>query len=689
MAGALEAVRAALRQRAGALFASGYEYPGRYNRWDIGFAEPPLELVARGRAFSFRARSEAGEVLLEIFRGWLAGHPHLDDLQPSPRELAGRLRPMDRFFPEEERSRQPSVFSVLRAVLQGLRHPEEDTLGFYGAFGYDLVFQFEPVRLKRERGAALDAWLFFPDRFTLVDRRLERAFEVSYEFSKGGRGTRGLARASAPCSTLHPKSAPGVADHRGQEYAAKVRTVQEGCKRGDYFEVVLSQTFNLPFQGDAFDVFDRIQRTNPSPYEFLINLGGEQLTGASPEMFVRVEGRRVETCPISGTVARGSGPMEDADRIVELLSSTKEEAELTMCTDVDRNDKSRVCVPGSVKVLGRRLIEMYSRVIHTVDHVEGQLREDRDGLDAFLAHMWACTLTGSPKAAAMQAIEDLENSPRGWYGGAVGAIKCNGDINTGITIRTVRLKDGVASVRVGATLLAMSDPDREQRETELKAEAFLRAVTGEAIAAPPAAAETLREGQGRRVLFVDHQDSFVHTLAGYVRFTGAEVLTVRSGFPEDEIFASFRPDLVFLSPGPFTPGHFGLPDLIRRVKARGLPIFGVCLGLQGMVEAEGGVLGVLETPQHGVRADIRHDGRGIFEGLPNPFLASRYHSLYAIEAKLPACFEVAARSADNVIMAVRHRSYPMAGVQFHPESIHALRGAVGLMLVQRVMKLLR
>src|SRR6202041_3877640 len=133
-------------------------------------------------------------------------------------------------------------------------------------------------------------------------------------------------------------------------------------------------------------------------------------------MFVRVEGRRVETCPIAGTARRTGDPLRDADNIRALLSSTKEESELTMCSDVDRNDKSRVCEPGSVKVIARRLIESYAGLFHTVDHVEGILEDGFDSLDAFLSHMWAVTLVGAPKKAASVAIESLEKKARGWYG---------------------------------------------------------------------------------------------------------------------------------------------------------------------------------------------------------------------------------------------------------------------------------
>src|SRR5690606_29257481 len=237
-------------------------------------------------------------------------------------------------------------------------------------------------------------------------------------------------------------------------------------KQGDLFELVLSQTFRLPCPRSPATIFRTLQEHNPAPYALLINLGNaEYLAGASPEMYVRVEGKRVETCPISGTIPRGSDPVEDAQRIRELLESAKDESELTMCTDVDRNDKSRICEPGSVKVLGRRQIELYSRLIHTVDHVEGVLRDGFDALDAFLSHTWAVTVTGAPKPAAIAQVEAKEKSPRAWYGGAVGKVGFDGNLNTGLTLRTVRLLDGMAEVRAGATLLFDSTPEAEELET--------------------------------------------------------------------------------------------------------------------------------------------------------------------------------------------------------------------------------
>ena len=257
--------------------------------------------------------------------------------------------------------------------------------------------------------------------------------------------------------------------------------------------MVPSHVFHAPCASPAA-FFERLRLRNPAPYEFFLNLGaGEYLVGASPEMYVRVTGDRVETCPIAGTIARGDDPLGDAEAIRALLTSPKEESELTMCTDVDRNDKSRICVPGSIKVIGRRQIELYSRLIHTVDHIEGRLRPEFDALDAFLTHMWAVTVTGAPKAWAMQFIEDHEADPRRWYGGAVGMIGFDGGMNTGLTLRTAHIRDGVAAVRTGATLLFDSDPQAEERETRLKARALLETL---AEAGRPDAVPAGRPGPG-------------------------------------------------------------------------------------------------------------------------------------------------------------------------------------------------
>ena len=517
-----------------------------------------------------------------------------------------------------------------------------------------------------------------------MDHERQRIERFTWEFERDAVTTRGLAR-SGECIPAAPRREPSSieSDHTPEEYMANVEVVREGMRRGDYYEVVLSQKFRTAFSGKASELFDRVQRATPSPYEFLVQFGDEQLVGASPEMFVRVTGDRVETCPIAGTTRRSGDPMVDEKSIRDLLNSAKEESELTMCTDVDRNDKSRVCKPGTVKVIGRRLIESYVTLFHTVDHVEGFLADGFDSLDAFLSHMWAVTLTGAPKKAASVAIEGLEKSARGWYGGAVGMLKLNGDMNTGILIRTTYLKDGYASYRAGATLLYDSVPASEEAETRLKAEGFFRLLGDKARTAPVQEEKPLLK---LKLLLVDNDDCFIHTLANYARQAGADVVTYRAGTPF-EILDAVEPDMILISPGPGRPADFCVPQLVKHAASKGTPVFGVCLGLQGIVEAFGGELGVLSYPMHGKPSKVFHHGVGVFEGLPEEIEVGRYHSLYAIEKHLPASLEITAESEDGIIMGIRHRDLPIEAVQFHPESILTAAKDTGLKLMRNALRL--
>jgi anthranilate synthase len=668
----------------GIYLSSGYEYPGRYSRWDFVSVRPPVELVSFQRDVTFRPLNERGVAINRLLALVLVDNPHWDDFREEGGTLRGRLKPMPNLFPEEERSKQPSVFSILRALTREFRNENDDKLAFVGAFGYDLLFQFEPIPLRLPREGRKDLQLFLCDDIIYMDRKLEAIERFTFEFEREGISTRGLKRTSERIAKP-PRRLPSpiVSDHKPEEYMANVEVCREGMRRGDYYEVVLRQTFRTTYSGKPSELFQKMQRANPSPYEFLLQFGEEQLVGASPEMFVRVEGERVETCPIAGTARRTGDPLRDEKNIRELLNSTKEESELTMCTDVDRNDKSRVCEPGTVKVIGRRLIEAYSGLFHTVDHVEGFLQEGFDSLDAFLSHMWAVTLIGAPKKAAAIAIESLEKSARGWYGGAVGMLSLNGNINTGILIRTTHLNDGYATYPAGATLLYDSDPAAEEQETRIKAGSFFRL-----LGAPPSEPASPEEiaPLDIKLLLVDNDDCFIHTLANYARQAGAEVVTYRAGVPFD-VLDAVKPDMILISPGPGRPEDFGVPKLVQHAARSGVPVFGVCLGLQGVVEAFGGELGVLSYPMHGKPSKVRHRGIGVFEGLPEEIEVGRYHSLYAIPERLPAELEVTAESDDGIIMGVRHRELPIEAVQFHPESILTAAGDTGLKMMRNALRL--
>lgn len=676
-----------LDERRGAVFSSNYEYPGRYTRWDTAIVDPPLGISSFGRKVWIEAYNGRGEALLTMIAEALAS---VDDLALGAR-TATRLdldvKLPSRVFTEEERSKMPTVFTVLRAITALFYSEEDSAIGLFGAFGYDLAFQFDAIDLKLTRpDDQRDMVLFLPDEILVVDHYSAKAWIDRYDFTKGDVTTIGQSEEIAPEPFVHTDMIPPRGDHRPGEYAELVVKAKESFRKGDLFEVVPGQKFMERCDSKPSQISRRLKEINPSPYSFFINLGNQEyLVGASPEMFVRVNGRRIETCPISGTIRRGADPIEDSAQILKLLNSKKDESELTMCSDVDRNDKSRVCEPGSVKVIGRRQIEMYSRLIHTVDHIEGRLRDGMDAFDGFLSHAWAVTVTGAPKLWAMRFIEKHEKSPRAWYGGAIGMVGFNGDMNTGLTLRTVRIKDGIAEVRAGATLLNDSDPQEEEAETELKASAMIAAIrdakSGNDVSSKRGVA---RVGEGINILLVDHEDSFVHTLANYFRQTGATVNTVRTPVPE-EIFESLNPDLVVLSPGPGSPTDFDCKATIKKARARNLPIFGVCLGLQALAEAYGGELRQLAVPMHGKPSRIRVLEPGlVFSGLGKEVTVGRYHSIFADPATLPRDFMITAESEDGTIMGIEHTKEPVAAVQFHPESIMTLGGDAGMRMIENV-----
>ncbi|WP_271985613.1 anthranilate synthase component I [Pseudoclavibacter terrae] len=692
----MDDIQTGLNDRYGVVLSSGVEYPGRYTRWDIGFIDPPLMIEGRGFALRMRALNSRGEIPLRAFT---EAFERLDGV--AVRVLAdGEVEidvtsQRDEIIPEEQRTRRRSSFSVLRAIIETM--PDDAPhLGLYGSFGYDLVRQIEALDAPNG-GDQRDLVVFLPDSVLAVDRQRGDATRHDFEFSDGTTTTEGMPRTQVPSPFVVPAaSAQSSRDHEPGEYAALVESAKASFARGDLFEVVPGQAFRRPVRTTPADVFAYLKRNNPAPYGALMNLGGQEfLVSASPEMFVRVAGSRVETVPISGTIARGADAIEDADRILELLNSDKDRSELTMCTDVDRNDKSRVCEPGSIKIIGRRQVELYSKVIHTVDHVEGRLRPEFDGLDAFATHMWAVTVTGAPKIWAMRFIDEHERSPRTWYGGAIGALLANGDVNTGLTIRTAMIRDGIAEVRAGGTLLMDSTPAAEELETEMKASALLEALDAAAESAAtevPAETAPASSGLGHRILFLDHEDSFVQMLAGYMRETGAEVRTVRipkGGIEREEmarILDEQQPSLVVMSPGPGAPSDFKSSELLDEIVDRSLPIFGVCLGQQAIGEYFGASLGQLGYPLHGQEREVVVTNPGFLDALPQRFVTGRYHSLHIDPATMPESLVLVASDDDGIPMAIQHRDLPIFAVQFHPESLMTLRDSAGKRIIEAVME---
>lgn len=281
--------------------------------------------------------------------------------------------------------------------------------------------------------------------------------------------------------SLKPKL-PVATTHR-EAYVSAVRKALEYIHAGDIFQVVLSRKITCRYEGDPLDIYGAIRIINPSPYLYYLQFGDEAIIGSSPEMLVKVEGKKVQTVPIAGTRPRGRNPAEDARLAAELLADPKERAEHLMLVDLARNDIGRVSDFGSVRVPEFMEVEQFSHVQHIVSRVCGRLREGQDRFDAFAACFPAGTVSGAPKIRAMQIIAELENYPRGLYAGAVGYAGFNDMLEFAIAIRTMRARQGLVEFSTGAGIVADSIPEREFEETEHKAGAMLKAVgfSGEAL----------------------------------------------------------------------------------------------------------------------------------------------------------------------------------------------------------------
>ena len=261
-----------------------------------------------------------------------------------------------------------------------------------------------------------------------------------------------------------------------EEYLNAVNTVKDYIKEGDVFQVVLAQDFSLPFNSDPFMLYKALRELNPSPYMYFLNLDECQVVGASPEILVRLEDNDLTLRPIAGTRKRGVDDIEDKKNELDLLSDPKELAEHLMLIDLGRNDVGRVSKLGSVRVTDKMIIEKYSHVMHIVSNVVGKISDQFDYIDAMKSALPAGTLSGAPKIRAMEIINEIEPSSRGIYGGAIGYISWNGNIDTAIAIRTAVIKDDVIHVGAGAGIVADSIPENEWNECKQKAKVFLDAL---------------------------------------------------------------------------------------------------------------------------------------------------------------------------------------------------------------------
>jgi len=387
-----------------------------------------------------------------------------------------------------------SVMKKYRAVpVEGL---PRFTGGAVGFIGYEFIHDIEPVVPRPPRDDIQTPVMYFliADQLLIFDRVAQTITvlvnavlddaanpDEAYE-NATGEIDRLVSLLEQPAEH-HPVSVPDEvptipfeSNVPKENFFANVSRAKEYITSGDIIQVVGSQRFSMPVKATPLDVYRAARSINPSPYMFLLELSGFSLVGASPEIHVRCEDRKVEIRPIAGTRRRGKSPAEDQALQKELLADPKERAEHVMLVDLARNDIGRVCDFGSVRVKDLMTIERYSHVMHIVSQIEGQLSIEKSTYDLMRATFPAGTLSGAPKIRAMQIISELEQTARGPYGGCVGYFSFNGNLDCCITIRTALIKNGRAYVQAGGGWVNDSTPEDEFQETLNKAQAMLKAV---------------------------------------------------------------------------------------------------------------------------------------------------------------------------------------------------------------------
>jgi anthranilate synthase component I len=389
-----------------------------------------------------------------------------------------------------DKSRTRQKGQILEIIQQQLGIPDEALPfpffgGGVGYIGYDVIRQYENIgKIPSDEMEMPDTHLMFYEKVAIMDHQLQKIYVVVLNLS--GTVSDGqlqhelnlmaeqLLTPSTQELTLKPVKVGAVTSNSTKEtFTDMVKTAKEHIKKGDVFQVVLSQRLHAKMEGNAFSFYRNLRRTNPSPYMFYIDFDDYLVLGASPESLVSVRDNQVFTNPIAGTRKRGLTEEEDCRLEEELLSDEKELAEHRMLVDLGRNDLGRVCEFGSVTLTKHLTVERYKHVMHIVSEVKGALRKDVSALDALLSCLPAGTVSGAPKIRAMQLIKELEPTKRGVYAGAVGYVNVTGNLDFALAIRTMVVKSQTAYVQAGAGIVLDSVPEQEYEETLQKARALL------------------------------------------------------------------------------------------------------------------------------------------------------------------------------------------------------------------------
>lgn len=615
-------------QRGGLWLGCDVTLPGLYRREARVALDPLLGVVLDGERLRIVPHGDIGRALA-------AALPPLAGFESAQGVLECRL-------PGHGNGPHPAL-TLLRQLLAAfdMRSPD---FGFYGtlAFDYYRLARADDLSDDGRRRVAL----MLPQRVLCAGEAGHRWIEFRFP---------GLSARPGAQAVLEPVRFSRFEDDLppGGHAQAVARGV-ERMRRGELCSLVLSQTFRREVpQVEAAAAFERLRRDNPYPAMFFAHLeGGERIFGASPDVQVRADAQWVETAPVCGTFRRGADPVDDHEQAKALVGSEVDEASLALCADSDRNDKALVCEPGSVELLSRRRVHFFSTILHTIDHTRGRRRADVDAFDIVLTHSTPATVTGMPKADARRAIAELEAEWRGWYAGAAVRFGSDGSCEALTMLRFARVTGGWAEVRTGGSLLADSEPAREEAETRLKAESVFRVLAGQSPR-PPAAAEPAPPQ--RSVQFIDPGDALAALarealVQAGCRFAGAAAIRVLGDAP------------------------------LVRLREQTLSVSGPTLALNNaalrLLERDGAELQPLPLPQFGRGLACEALSGGLLQHLGR--FHAGVHATHVLSAQqLPAGWTLLARGADGRVVAALHAERRIVALAFRPDALRSLQHRAG------------
>jgi len=475
----------------------------KYGERSLGSADPCLMVKGKGENFEIAALNDLGKKFIALLKG---DFDFCDKVSYGKDRIFGKLKPKRSMVSEEERLKLPSHMDIIRKIafkFKPTTKPFVPYCGLFGSVSYDFIDQFEDLpKNKKDIVKDPDYILYFLDNLFLIDHKANKTYFVAnaliMDDDKDKIYGECLSKIQFYQDTINKnKTSNNIKNNKNKnnnmkietdtgkkEFIGMVRKIKEHIKAGDVYQAVISRTITANISKEPLDIYKDLRKLNPSPYMFYINDTDGILLGSSPEMSLRVEGdgkKIVEIRPIAGTKPRGFiGNKIDVDLDsryeTELKIDEKEVSEHTMLVDLARNDVAKISVAGTRYVDEPFVVEKYSHVQHLVSNVRGILKPDLDALHAYMATMNMGTLTGAPKVEAMKLLRKYEKTKRGFYGGAVGYITPNKDLDSTIIIRSIRIKRNKAYVRAGAGIVYDSDPESEFIETENKAKACLKAI---------------------------------------------------------------------------------------------------------------------------------------------------------------------------------------------------------------------